>query len=371
MNQQYDNNPHAAPPVPRDRPYVTFTLIGINVLMLLLLVLFEKTNPMLPDAEAVLRWGANNRYFVYNRGEWWRLVAHMFQHFGILHLAINMYALFQVGAVLELNFGRWRLVFFYLLAGFAGAFASNWFFEFAIGVGASGAIFGLFGALGALATTNLVRKEYRMSILKNLGFFLVINLAIGFQSGMIDNAAHIGGFIGGVLSAYGSYFALRFAHRPGAKASGVILPVILTGIFCFVLFMFTPPGKDPDAEINRLHQQVGKIEERTNIWLNDFDTRDSARPEDTALLDRAAAAFDSIMRLTDSMLAFKLTPHYDKRFRLYRLRVEEQNKLIRYQRTLLASQVPDSVATAKMFLFKQRIDSIDKAFGELLKQEPR
>jgi membrane associated rhomboid family serine protease/antitoxin component YwqK of YwqJK toxin-antitoxin module len=133
--------------------------------------------------------------------EWYRIFTHMFLHGHIMHLAFNMYALFSVGATLEQEIGTKKFIWIYVLTGVAAALNSLYWNLFTIGVGASGAIFGLFGFSVVLNVFNSHRQGLPVRpILINFGIFLFINL---FFAKILhaDNAAHIGGLIAGAALA--------------------------------------------------------------------------------------------------------------------------------------------------------------------------
>jgi rhomboid protease GluP len=149
-------------------------------------------------------------------GQVWRLVTAMFLHAGVLHLLVNGWALYQLGALVEVLFGTARLAAIYFASGLAGSLASvAW--DLVSGrqqpsVGASGAIFGLLGALIAflLRHRDRLRPEAR-SLLLQLLFWAGINIVFGFTADMIDNAAHLGGLAAGL--AIGAM--IRPAHVGG------------------------------------------------------------------------------------------------------------------------------------------------------------
>jgi rhomboid protease GluP len=140
-------------------------------------------------------------------GEYWRLVTSMFLHGGLLHLALNGWALFQLGSLLELLMGSRRMLLVYFATGIAGSLASA-AFTHEPSVGASGAIFGLLGALIAF----LLRRRGALtpqgkSILMQLVGWAVINVFLGFSSNVgggpqIDNSAHLGGCAAGLLLGF-------------------------------------------------------------------------------------------------------------------------------------------------------------------------
>lgn len=133
-------------------------------------------------------------------GELWRLVTPLLVHANLLHLVFNMYALWIAGPIVEAIYGPLRLLAMYLICGIAASVAS---FVFTAGasVGASGAIFGLFGVLFAAMRTHQPLLDQRSRALTTqIGMLIVINLAIGFglMGGVVDNAAHVGGLLAGL-----------------------------------------------------------------------------------------------------------------------------------------------------------------------------
>ena len=174
------------------------------------------------DADAIaytfqlIDWGSNVGRLTLG-GQWWRLFSSMFLHGSLLHLAFNMFALWQVGCLVERIFGSVRFSVLYLLAGLAGGIASVLWNPQVNSVGASGAIFGIIGGLLAFIRREnsgvppTVVADLRGSILP----FLLFNLAAGFLYPHTDNAAHIGGLAGGWLAGH---LLARSLHVPGQPA---------------------------------------------------------------------------------------------------------------------------------------------------------
>lgn len=143
--------------------------------------------------------GANFGPAVFQGGQWWRLVTSMFLHGGIVHLALNGWGLFQLGALFETWMGSPKLLLVYFVSGIAGSLASA-FFSQGASVGASGAIFGLLGALIAfLLRRHQLLTPQAKSLLFQLVGWAVINVFFGFSTPNIDNAAHLGGCAAGFL----------------------------------------------------------------------------------------------------------------------------------------------------------------------------
>ena len=190
---------------PREGYYITPILLNINILVFILMVL-SGASILQPDSASLLKWGANFPPLTLY-GQWWRLLTCCFIHIGIIHLLMNMYALFFIGLLLEPILGRARFISAYLLTGLIASVASITFHELDICAGASGAIFGMYGVFLPLLTTNLIEK--RKSLLSSIAVFVIYNLINGYRIGGIDNAAHIGGLISGIIMGY--------AFIPGLK----------------------------------------------------------------------------------------------------------------------------------------------------------
>ena len=184
------------------RPVVTWTLLGANVAIWLATLVAGGSE----DSEVLVDFGAMFGPLVAN-GEYWRLFTAMFLHVGLAHLAFNSFGLLIFGSLVERAFGHARFLIVYVLAGLFGSVASYLFNSIAIGAGASGAIFGVLGALGAFF---VIQREAsgRMGQRNLTGvlFLAAINLLYGLATPGIDNWAHVGGFVAG--------FALGLALAP-------------------------------------------------------------------------------------------------------------------------------------------------------------
>jgi membrane associated rhomboid family serine protease len=182
------------------RPYVTFALIGLNVVAFALTML-SKADPQSGLDQVTADYGMWP-IGVALGDEYYRLATAMFLHAGLAHIAVNMLALWVIGPQLEALFGHVRYTVLYLVAGLGGSVASFWFSSpNVVGVGASGAIFGLMGAMVVVA------KRLNVDMRPYIGI-IVINVVIGFVFAGIDWRAHFGGLVTGVL------VGLLFAYAP-------------------------------------------------------------------------------------------------------------------------------------------------------------
>jgi rhomboid protease GluP len=206
----------------------TSVLFAINLLVFLLMVL-RGVSPMNPSAEQLVRWGGDFGPLTLDH-QWWRLLTSTFVHAGALHLAFNMWAFWGLGKVTEKLFGSWPMVALYLLSGLGGSVASLGWDPLVVGIGASGAIFGVAGGLFVFLKLNKValpREVLRRNV-ASLGMFLVYNLLIGAATAHVDNAAHIGGLVTG--AAVGAFLPLwSEANRLRQYA---VVPVVLGVLIC-------------------------------------------------------------------------------------------------------------------------------------------
>lgn len=182
--------------VPKGDHFATSIILDLNILVFLLMV-FSGIHIISPNGMELLQWGANRR-FETTGGEWWRLLTSMFLHGGIMHLFLNISGLVIAAIFVEPLLGRKNYFILYILSGLCGSLASIWWYSNTISVGASGAIFGLYGAILGLLLTNAFPKGGKKGILMMIGIYVGINLLWGLTGG-IDNAAHIGGLLSGAL----------------------------------------------------------------------------------------------------------------------------------------------------------------------------
>lgn len=185
------------------RCFITQTILGLNVLAFVAMIVSGVSflDPTIPQ---LLVWGADYGPMTVNQ-EWWRLLSSTFIHIGVLHLALNMWCLWNLGSLAERLFGNWPYLMLYVLCGLGGAVASLWWNPLNVSAGASGAIFGLAGAL--IAFFSLGKLQIPASVikrnLKNVLTFVAYNVLYGLKGNGIDNAAHLGGLATGfVLGAF-------------------------------------------------------------------------------------------------------------------------------------------------------------------------
>jgi rhomboid protease GluP len=183
--------------------WVTKLLVAINVVVFLAM-LVDGAGLLEPNSAVHLRWGANFGPLT-KEGEWWRLLASTFLHFGVLHVAMNMWALWGAGRLVERLYGNGVFLVLYLFAGLTGSFASLlWNADRVVSAGASGAVFGVYGALAAyvLRQPGSIPPGVLKSLSGSTIAFVAYSIVLGAVVSSIDNAAHAGGLAGGFALAW-------------------------------------------------------------------------------------------------------------------------------------------------------------------------
>lgn len=268
-----------------DRPYkFTIVLLVANVFLFLLMLQTSDT-PLsffqpLPNA-VLLRYGAKLNYYIREHHQWWRFVTPIFLHVNLLHLVVNMYSLWMVGPYVEKIYGSAKFVFFWILTGIAGVFASyltvrpnlsggslsRFIFKASDdpSAGASGALFGLVGVLFVFGIKfrHELPEGFKRAFGTGLLPMILMNLFIGYSlRGFIDNAAHLGGLVSGAALA----LVIDY-QRPGEKSRSKVtwqaLQIAALVLVAFSFLKVVQSFKDPwPVEL------VGEEVQQTNEPLN-------------------------------------------------------------------------------------------------------
>ncbi len=192
------------------RPSVTLALVLVNVLAYIWEV---TTGTNFDDNRSLLAHGALYGPLV-QQGQWWRVITGAFLHAGIAHIALNMFALYQLGMFVEMLMGPWRMLAVYTIALLGGGYAVVYLAPNDVTVGASGAIFGLFGALMAI---GLRMGQRGRALISQTLPILIINLVFTFAIPFISKAGHVGGLVSGFFAGL-----VLFAMKPAPPAPVVV-----------------------------------------------------------------------------------------------------------------------------------------------------
>lgn len=181
----------------RRLPVVNIGIVALNILIFMILSLSGD----MESGYFVEQHGGMFPLCITEDGEWWRLITSMFLHFGVQHLANNMLVLFCTGDKLELAVGRWKYMLIYFGSGICGGMLSLWMMirqqDYAVSAGASGAVFGVIGALLWIVIRNRGRLETLTT--RRMVLMIVLSLYLGFTGSGVDNWCHVGGVAGGFL----------------------------------------------------------------------------------------------------------------------------------------------------------------------------
>lgn len=215
---------------------VTTILVGINIAVFAAMLL-GGASLLEPTTQQLLKWGAN--WGPLSLGtQPWRMLTSNYVHIGIIHILLNMWCLLNLGRLAQRIFDAWTYVLLYTCCGLAGSLTSLWWHPMVVGAGASGAIFGLAGALIAvlyLGHLPVPRQAVR-GTLQSLLMFAGYNLLFGLKAG-VDNSAHVGGLVAGLT--LGAVLSPKIAATPEVRESwsrsalagmGVILLVATIGL---------------------------------------------------------------------------------------------------------------------------------------------
>lgn len=209
--------------------FVTYVIIALCIFMYLLSVVIGKG---ILDISTLLNLGANNVTLL-REGQVWRLIAYAFLHGNLGHLLCNMYSLYVVGTQVEARYGKGRYIFIYVISAISGALLSAGLGQYNVSVGASGAIFGV---LGAMVYFGYRFRLYFKDALRNrIVPVILLNLFMGFMLTGIDNACHIGGLIAGYLTAMA--VGIPEDNKTSDGTNGIILLLMYLAFLCYIAFI--------------------------------------------------------------------------------------------------------------------------------------
>ncbi|HEX6845516.1 MAG TPA: rhomboid family intramembrane serine protease [Chitinophagaceae bacterium] len=303
--------------------YVTYGIIAINVIVFVLMAI-NGAGIFEPHALVHINWGSNYSPLTLS-GDWWRLFTCIFIHFGIIHLVMNLYALYMAGVYLEPMLGKAKYIIAYLATGIFASLASLWWHSEGVNsAGASGAIFGMYGVFLALLFTNLIPGQIRRSLLQSIGVFVVFNLIYGTKGG-IDNAAHLGGLLSGMVIGFIFYTLLKKEER-GIKNNLALVAIMAAAVLSAWMYLTSPGNqipperrkaeldflkemKYPDGELlyekyRKFGQSEEKIVKMFNDGINNYKDWLTANEENLRLeFEEATSAIEAMKGLDISPAA--------------------------------------------------------------------
>ncbi len=203
------------------KPIITYALLFINTILFLASHI---------DINIINKFVLVSSHNMGN--EYYRIITSMFLHYSLIHFTFNMYALYIIGTQLESFLGKYKYLFVYMISGISGSLLSMAFLQDSASLGASGAIFGL---LGSLVYFGYHYRVYLGTVIKSQIIPLILlNLLLGFTISGIDNSAHIGGLIGGVLATIA--VGVKYKSTNYEKINGFIVLMIYIVFLLFLAF---------------------------------------------------------------------------------------------------------------------------------------
>ena len=322
---------------------LTQVIFGINVAVFIGMVLATSSVVDFPGQD-LAHWGANVGPYTLS-GQWWRLVTYMFLHGGIMHIAFNMWCLWDLGALCESLYGRWTFAAIYFITGFSAGLASVAWNPGVLSVGASGAIFGLAGALIAsfyLGEFSLPKVALR-GTLRSLVFFAGFNLFFGQVVGGIDNAAHIGGLVSGLI--LGALIARAAPEHDNPARRFVVLAVVALAV--------------AGAAVGVQHWRGGSVRfaraaENTDRMISVLQKKIEQNPDDASSHYALAHAYFSEGRIVLGISELK---------RVLELQPQNSKALMDLGAAYLSLEQPKEAQDAFATLLKQKPDDAEAHVG--------
>jgi len=261
--------------------FVTPSLVAINVIVFAAMVV-GGVGVIDPDGRMVVSWGSNFGPLTTD-GQWWRLFTSMFLHFGIVHLAVNMWALYDTGRVVERLYGNAHFVLLYVGAGLGGSIASLLWNPMVNSAGASGAIFGVYGGLLAFMLDR--RNQVPASIMNaqrlSAIMFILYSLISGMRHEGIDNAAHLGGLASGFVMGW---LLARPLDAEARSTSGFRRLAIALAAATVALVLAALPIKNTGETYRKDQQYLVDVK-----WLDEEEKRLAAKIEQWQQLGRSGS----------------------------------------------------------------------------------
>jgi rhomboid protease GluP len=300
---------------------VTSVLVAANIAWFAI-VASQGGGWLIPHPGIIIQWGSNFGPLTLS-GEWWRLFTCMFVHFGLVHLAFNMWVLWNMGRLVERMFGSLHYALLYVFAGLCGSMASLWWHPNINSAGASGAIFGLLGGLLAFVLNpasgvppTIVATQRRSGIV-----FIAYNLFVGFTNHGIDNAAHLGGLVGGFVIGWLLSRPLDVTAREQAPPRFALASILgSTVLLALGWHVAHEPHLPPDfafqqgASTNQIEFSPGQYQ---RVVFNSGEKVSAAMQAVHAAADptASAAAIAVLQQMADAgndEAAFRLGRYYDR-----------------------------------------------------------
>ncbi len=275
-------------------------LLAINIVIFVAMVA-SGISLVTPETDQVLRWGADYGPYTLS-GQYWRLITSMFLHFGIIHIFGNMWCLWSLGRLAEKMVGSLSLVGIYLMTGVGASLLSLSWNPMRVSAGASGAIFGIAGALITVLYFGKLGLQPE-SVRKLLGYvvrFAFLNLLFGLQ-GHIDNMAHLGGLVSGLL--IGLFLARTFNRAPEERPARRRTIFAVSAVVLVLLFVPVAKARQYAVELGQGEAALDHSD--TKAAIAHLQKYVAARPDDVVGHELLGSAFVQADRFDEAEKEFE------------------------------------------------------------------
>ena len=358
------------------RFFVTPALITANVAYFAIAVL-HGVSPLTPERQQLLDLGASYGPLVFD-GEWWRVSSANFVHIGFLHLLLNMWCLWSLGNAAERMFGNLTFLWIYLLSGIGGSLASLAWHPSILSAGASGAVFGITGALVSMLYFGhiLVPPQVVRQLLSSLAFFVGFNLLLGSMLEGVDNAGHIGGLAAGLGLGAALHRPLPSGRRPWHRF--LIVPAAVLLFVSAARFVMEKSADDPYLLAARARELAAEGNKEASIAA--LQKAAALAPDSAPLLNELGSAYLDSGRTEDAVHSFERAVELDPQ--LYEPqrnlavslalagRREEATEAFRIARQMEPGDVSLYVISSQLLMEANRMDEAVSVLEEALTWAP-
>lgn len=336
---------------------VTYAIIAVNALVFILMA-FNGAGIFDANGLVHIKWGSNFGLLT-KSGDWWRLFTCMFLHFGIIHIALNMYALYSIAMYLEPMLGKAKFLVAYVCTGVLASVLSLWWHSEPVNsAGASGAVFGMYGVFLGLLTTNLIPKKVRQSLLQSIVIFVIYNLAYGLKGG-IDNAAHVGGLLSGLAIGYAYAYSIK-REKENSRTNWLLPAVIIISIAISSVYLqankvsasereiilneLKDTGYKDNDKFNELYNRFVELQKKALQVYDDYQNNQAELPK--ALQETAMPKWNEAETIASSMKQLDVSDHMHKKadgvsayIRLRKQEIEIRSAIVANYSDSLATQL--------------------------------
>jgi len=298
---------------------ITPSLIAINVLVFLAMIL-RGSSVWNPSGQQLVDWGALFGPLTLS-DQWWRLFSSMFLHIGIVHLALNMWCLWNLGILAESLLGRWTYLASYLATGAGAGLLSLAVKPLQVSAGASGAVFGLAGVLitGLYFSKLAVPRSALQGTIRSVGLFAFYNLIIGFSIPAINNTAHLGGLGTGLL--LGLAMAPVLSRPRDQRATGNLAIIIVASLLLVGGFLTVRHLQEHIVSINRANDLL--LNKNYSGALAELQQTAARKPDNSRVQEMLGYAYQMNNDRANAIAAYEHALQLDPNLKFARNRLAE------------------------------------------------